>query len=158
METLYRAYLRLMDDLAGDLEQLSTLAREKTDAVRRSDLLRLDEIMKQEQAMTLTLRGLEQKRLKLAGQLGLDGVRLSALADRFPGEMRPEARQSAEQLHRAYQLYRSCAEVARNTLECNLHEIEKIVAASGIDPAEAGAGYTGPGAEPPKNMKTDFRA
>ena len=157
-QTLCRSYLTLLRDLNKCLEQLSQLAQDKTGAVRQNDLLRLDEIMKQEQAMTLNLRGLEQKRLRLTAQLGLDGVPLTGLPARFPAALRPQASQDAERLYQSYQLYRSCAEVARNTLECNLHEIEKIIAASGIDPAQAGAGYTAPGAEPPKNMKTDFRA
>ena len=48
--------------------------------------------------------------------------------------------------------------MARNTLELTLHQIDKIVAAAGIDPGQLGAGYQAPGVEPPKNMKTDFRA
>ena len=67
-------------------------------------------------------------------------------------------RSIVEALRQSYKIYRSCADMARTTLELNLHQIEKTITASGIDPVLGGAGYAAPGAEPPKNMKTDFRA
>lgn len=153
----YRAYLALMAELGSKLDQLSELARAKTTAVRKDDLMGLNDILKQEQAISLALRGLEQKRLKQASALGLEGVRLSALAASFPAELRVEARAAADDLLRRYKVYQSASHVARDTLECNLHEIEKIIVAMGGDP-EAGMDYQPPAVQPPSNMKTDFRA
>ena len=49
--------------------------------------------------------------------------------------------------------------MVRTTLELNLHQIEKLVAAAGGDPKDLDAGYAPPAnAEPPRRMKTDFRA
>ena len=158
MGDIYQAYLSLLRSLGESLEQLSALARKKAAAANADDLMALDEIMKQEQAMTLTLRGLEQRRLKLMSQLGLNGVSLTQLPENYPDELQLEAKQTAEGLRNSYSVYRSCADAARSTLELNLHQIEKIIADSGVDPAEAGAGYQAPGVEPPRNMKTDFRA
>lgn len=135
MEQARQAYLSLLNELSGRLDQLSELARQKTQAVKKDDLTALDEALKQEQAMTLNLRGLEQKRLKAVSQLGLEGSSLSELASRYPDSMQIQARQTAEKLLRSYQEYRCAAEVARNTLELNLHEIEKVIAASGVDTA-----------------------
>ncbi len=157
METPHQAYLALLNELSSSLDQLSQLARQKTQAVQRDDLIGLDEALKQEQAMTLSLRGLEQKRLKAVSQLDLEGSSLSSLASRYPDAMQIQARQTAEKLLRSYQEYRCAAEVARNTLELNLHEIEKIITASGVDTAGS-PGYAAPVPEPPKRMKTDFRA
>lgn len=157
MSELHRSYLRLLRELDESLDKLSGLARQKQEHVRRDDLMGLDEVLKQEQAMTLTLRGLEQRRLKLVSQLGLDGTGLDDLPEKFPEELRFEAKQTADAVRESYSLYRSCADAARNMLEVNLHEIERVIAASGADTA-SGAGYQAPGVEPPKNMKTDFRA
>lgn len=151
------SYLKLLKELGSTLDQLSELAKQKTNFVRQNDLLGLDEVLKQEQAMTLNLRGLELRRQKLVAQLGLNGVPLSALPEKYPDELEPRARQTAESLRQSYAIYRGCADMARNTLELNLHEIEKVITAAGIDPKTA-AGYEAPGVEPPKNMKTDFRA
>ena len=159
MNDQYLAYFRLLRDLSGSLDQLGELSRQKAAHVRQNDLMGLDEVLKQEQAMTLNLRGLEQKRLKLVAQLGLNGVPLKALAAHCPEQLRDQAAQTVETLRQSYQVYRSYADAARGTLELNLHEIEKVIADAGVEPhTAAGTGYEAPGAEPPKNMKTDFRA
>lgn len=158
MDGSYQSYLKLLNELGGSLERLGQLAQDKAAAVRRDDLIGLDEVLKQEQAMALNLRGVEQRRLKLAAQLGLDRVSLSDLPSRCPPELEVQAGQTVEQLRQSYAVYRGCADMARNLLELNLHQIEKTIAASGADPAKPGTGYDPPSVEPPKNMKTDFRA
>lgn len=158
MADLHLSYLELLRDLSASLDRLGQLAQEKRGAVQSSDLMGLDEVLKQEQAMTLNLRGLEQRRLKLLAQMGLTGVSLSDLPDRYPAELEQEARRVVAGLQQSYAVYRSYADAARSTLELNLHQIEQVIAASGVDPKLAAAGYESPGVEPPKNMKTDFRA
>ena len=158
MENPHQAYLQLLENLSGVLEHLSDLARQKADVVRKDNLTALNDVLKQEQAATLNLRGLEQKRVKLLAELGMEKTPLSELADRFPAELRTQAKQTVDTLRRNYEIYHSAAEVARNTLECNLHEVEKVIESLGVVPAE-GIGYNGePVVEPPKRMKTDFRA
>lgn len=156
MDQLYLDYLKVLDELRESMDQLAALARQKTDAVRTDDLMALDEVLKQEQAMSLSLRGIEQRREKLLSQLGLERVSLSALPMRYPDGLQLQAREKAEALRRSYGTYRAAAEIARNTLEINLHQIDQIVQSMG------GAGPVGAGyqrvSEPPKNMKTDFRA
>lgn len=158
MSELHLSYLQLLRELGESLEQLSGLDRQKQEHVRQSDLMALDDVLRQEQAMALTLRGLEQRRLKLSSQLGLEGVSLAGLPEKYPDELQLEAKQTVDALRESYALYRSCADAARNMLEVNLHEIERVIAAHGIDAPAPGAGYQTPGVEPPKNMKTDFRA
>ena len=158
MDGLYLSYLDLLGEVGATLERLSQLAQEKTAAVRRNDLTALDEVLKQEQAMTLNLRGLEQKRLKMDPQLGLEGTGLSALPQAYPEHLQDAARQTADTLGRTYAIYRAYADEARGTLELNLHQVEKVISAAGVDPKLAAAGYEAPNIEPPKNMKTDFRA
>ena len=158
MEQLHLSYLELLDELRGSLEQLARLAQEKAAAVREDDLIALDEVLKREQAMTLNLRGLELKRLKLVGQLGLGNVPLDELDGRYPPALADRARKTVDALRDSYTIYRSCADMARSLLELNLHQIEKVITAAGVDPAVAGSGYEAPGVEPPKKMKTDFRA
>lgn len=157
MKNPFDDYLDLLDQIRTALEQLSGLAKEKADAVRNDDLIRLDSIMKQEQAVALTFRGLEQKQSTLLNAIGLKGVPLSALAEQFPPKMRLDAKQRIEKLQTQYRVYKTCSEVARNTLECNLHLIEKVLASANI-PADNGPGYQVRDPEIPAAMKTDFRA
>ena len=84
--------------------------------------------MKREQVISLSLRSMEKKREKLLGALQLEGLPLSALTAHCPPELRPEARAVVERLMGRYTVYRSAATVSRNTLEINLHEIEKQIA------------------------------
>ena len=158
MEGQFRAYFGVLRDLTGVLDRLTPLAQQKADAVRASDLLALDEVLKQEQALSLNLRGLELKRQKLAVPLGLDGTPLSQLPERCPAELAREARETADALRKSYEIYRGNANVARNMLELNLHQIDKFLVESGVDPKLAAQGYEAPPIEPPKKMKTDFRA
>ncbi len=161
MSSPHEGYLALLREVGGLLEKLAELARQKAAAVKQDDLLALDEVLKQEQALGLNLRGLELKRGKLVPQLGLDGTKLEDLPARFPPELEAEARETVRSVRGSYKVYRSCADLARTTLELNLHQIEKIVTAAGGDPKDldAGVGYApAAGPEPPRNMKTDFRA
>lgn len=158
MEELYSAYLATLDGLSADMDKLADLCREQSAAVQQDDLVRLDDVMKREQVVGLSLRGREQKRQKQALQLGLDGTRLSALPQSVPRSLLPRAQETVEHLKRSYGSYQNAAQVARHTLEINLHEIEKIIAAHGIDPAQGAGPASDVPAGPPANMKTDFRA
>lgn len=154
----FQDYLKLLRDVGKTLEQLAAINQQKAAVVRENDLLKLDEVLKQEQALGLNLRGLEQRRLKLVPQLGLGGSALSDLPSKFPPELELEAKKTMTELQHSYDIYRSCADTARNSLELTLHRIDRFITAAGGDPKDLDAGYTPPGMEPPKNMKTDFRA
>ena len=158
MSAPFQDYLKLLRDVGKALEQLAALNQQKAAAVRENDLMKLDEALKREQAQGLNLRGLELRRLKLVPQLGLEGSALSELPSKFPPELELEARKTMTELQRSYTIYRSCADLARSSLELNLHRIDQFVVAAGGDPKDLDSGYTPPGVEPPKNMKTDFRA
>lgn len=138
MYEAYREYFGFMDELGKLLDQLAELAKEKTAAVRRDDLLAVDNCMKQEQALSLSLRTMDKKRETLLAGLGLRDVTLSGLAQHCPEEIRQEAYSAAEKLRDRYALYKSASDVARTTLECNLHQIEKMLADEG-DPSIGGS-------------------
>ena len=158
MDANYRSYLELLDGLREKMEQLSTLAQQKTQVVRNDDLIGLNDVMKQEQAMAMTFRGLERKRERLLAELGLTGVPLTELPKHFPAAMQPEAQRTVERLRESYRIYQKDATLARGTLESSLREIERFLANSGKPVPTAGAGYTAASeAQPPQKMKTDFR-
>ena len=158
MEEQFRAYFGVLRELADVLDRLTPLALQKAEAARAGDLMAMDEVLKQEQALGLNLRGLELKRQKLVPQLGLDGVPLSGLVEHCPAELKGEARETAAALRRSHEIYRSYSNLARNTLELNLHQIDKFLESAGADPKQAAQGYETPPTEPPPKMKTDFRA
>ena len=158
MEEQFRAYLGVLRELSGVLDRLTPLALQKAEAARAGDLTAMDEVLKQEQALSLNLRGLELRRQKLAPQLGLEGVPLSGLVERCPAGLADEARKTAAALKKSYEIYQSYSNLARSTLELNLHQIDKFLEKSGVDPKLAAQGYEALPTEPPQKMKTDFRA
>ena len=157
MEQDMLEYLSVLDGIRRSLEQLTDLDQRKTEAVRKDDLDSLNEILKKEQAMSLTMRGQEQKRLKLSETLRLQDVPLRQLPKKYPDDLYLRAKDTVENLTRQYELYQCASEVARNTLECNLHEIEKVLSQVGGN-LPMGPGYSSPDVAPPAPMKTDFRA
>ena len=84
--------------------------------------------MKQEQAVSLSLRSVEQKRAVMLEQLGLKGVDLRHLQEHAPAEFDLETKRVAEELRRQYTLFQTASQVARDTLECNLREIQRVQA------------------------------
>ena len=125
---VWQEYLKLLDNLGNTLEKLTEIERSKTAAVSGGNLHGVEECMKQEQVISLSLRGMDQ--------LGLTGVPLRELEARGPRETHMETRRTVEALRRKYDVFRSASEVARNTLECNLHAIEQVQKAKDAPPLE----------------------
>ena len=146
----WQDYLKLMGSLSRTLEQLTQVERDKNDAAARGDVPGVEECMKREQVISLSLRGYDQKRDAMLAQLGLRGVTLSQLEDHSPPELQLETKRTVEQLRRQYTLFQSASQVARDTLEINLRAIERLQAAQ--------AGGTAEAEEQRKDHQTDFRA
>lgn len=156
-EQTFQNYLHLLQELCGTLKTLTEIEQEKTRTVRSDDLAGLNECMKKEQALTMALRGHDQKREMALAALGMTGVPLSQLAARAPENCRAEARSIVEDLRLQYSLFRGAAEVARDTLECNLHQIEGVLQKMEADGTEL-AGYEKVDPQIPSTLRTDFRA
>lgn len=118
---------QMLEKLDTQVCTLTGLQQEKTAAVLRDDVRKVDDCMKREQVVSLTLRSMDQKRDKLYQDLGLQNRALSALPEQCPEEYRQQAREIAQRVRGHYQIYRSAAEVSRTTLEINLHQIEKLM-------------------------------
>ncbi len=159
MADAYRSYLELLDSLRQSVEKLTALEERKLAAVQNDDLLAVNEIMNQEQAMALSFRGLEQSQERLLREIHGEGVPLSGLPARYPAELRQEAQQAVKALQEPYQAYRRRASQARELMESTLVELDRMIVGMGGALPEEGPGYTAsPPAEMPPSMKTDFRA
>ena len=58
----WQGYLKLLRDLTHTLEQLTRVEREKNEAAAAGDVQGVEACMKREQAMSMSLRGYDQKR------------------------------------------------------------------------------------------------
>ena len=150
MVQTWQEYLGLMRSLTKTLEGLTQVEREKHEAASQGNLPRVEECMKREQVISLTLRGYDQKRDKILADLGLAGFTLNQMEEHSPDELQMETKAVAEELRRQYKLFQAASQVARDTLEINLRGIEQIQARQAGDTAEA--------EETRKHHQTDFRA
>ncbi|MCI9242249.1 MAG: hypothetical protein HFF43_02555 [Lawsonibacter sp.] len=146
----WQDYLKLLRNLSKTLGQLTQVERDKNAAAAAGDLAGVEECMKREQVLSLSLRGYDQKRDAMLAALGLKGVTLRELANHSPEELRLEVKGVAEELRRQYEIFQSASKAARNTLELNLRAIERVQAVRAGDAAQA--------EEQRKNHQTDFRA
>lgn len=137
----------LLQELTDTLEHLTQLEKDKTAAVMGDNLLALQECMKQEQALVLSLRGFDRKREQVLTDLGLEQIPLRKLPEECPQADRWAMQQATSGLQNQYHIYQTAAEVSRTTLECNLHQVEKVLAKLGQEPAET-----------PVRSMTDIRA
>ena len=158
MEEKYRAYLTYLDDLRAGLEGLTALAREKAAAVAADDLMALNEVMKREQVLSLSFRGMEQTRERLQKELGLEKSRLSQIPQLVPASMQEEARKLAVALKIQYAEYQKQSAQARNALEKGIQEVESTIRAMGGTLEQEDPGYGGGAPPAPPSMRTDFRA
>jgi len=125
---LFQAYLGLLRELSRQLEQLAGLEQRKLEAVRANEVKDVDDCIRQEQVVSLSLRGLEQRRDKALKAMGIGDVRLSGLIDCAPAELRGETIEVVGDLQDRYRIYRSASSAARSGLERVLHQVERMLA------------------------------
>ena len=146
----WQDYLKLMVNLTHTLESLSQVERDKNAAAVRGELAKVEECMKREQAVSMTLRGYDQKRDAMLAAMGLKGLTLRQMEDHSPEELRLETKAVVEELRRQYAIFQAASQAARTTLEVNLRAIEREQAIRAGDAAQA--------EEKRKIHQTDFRA
>ncbi len=122
----WQDYLDLLTKIGVVLDDLTQLQQNKTKAVVQGQVTLVDEIMKKEQAHALALRGFEQKRGKALELLGIPPCPLNQLMNHVPRSVHFKAKKVVEDVQTKYALFQAASEVARNTLEMNLHQIEVI--------------------------------
>ena len=151
------AYLDFLTELGALFTQLTDLEREKMTAVQAGDLDQLNSCIRREQALSLSLRGMDRKRETMLEELGMTGVNLRQLPDRCPPQLQARAQAVTEDLHRRYEVLNSSRESARTMLECNLHKLERQLEELGA-PQDLEPGYQPAQADLPPGMRTDFHA
>lgn len=127
--TTFKAYLLLLREITKKIEQLNELAQKKIEAVHTDNVQAVDECIRQEQVISLSLRGLEIQRTKALTALGLEKVPLSGLLQHAPEGLRQETAEVTSALRNTYEVYRSASSAARSALERVLHQIDRMLAA-----------------------------
>lgn len=119
-------YFELLSKLGSALEDLAIVEESKVLAITKGDLPTIDEIMKKEQAFSMTIRGFEQKRVKMLAALEIPLVPLGELANHMPTDLRPQGKRVVEQVKTKYERYRIASDLARKNLEIALGQLESL--------------------------------
>ncbi len=119
-------YLVLLSKIGKVLDDLAELESNKTRAVNAGEATVVDEIMKKEQAFSLSLRGMEQKRQVGFQKLGIPPCPLNQLMNHVPRSIHLEAKKVVEIVQGQYANFQSASELARSALEVSLHRIDVI--------------------------------
>lgn len=158
MEEKFQELFSLLDSVGTAMVRLTELANEKMEAVRKDDLMAINEVINREQAESLNFRGLESRREKLLRELNIPSAALSQLPASCPAPLQEQARECVAQLQERCKVYRQTADSARVILEKELREIDGTLSALGGRPI-SGPGYQAETESVlPSKMKTDFRA
>lgn len=163
---MFKAYLGILRELTKAIRQLTEQAQRKLQEVRADNVKGVDDCIRQEQVLSLSLRGLEQRREKALKALGLENVPLSGLIEHAPTELRLETIEVVGDLQSSYGAYTSASGAARAALERVLHQIDRMLAAEKQSVQARGAAVRQnprrvsqePPAPPPGGHGADFKA
>ena len=153
----YEQYLSFLEELLREMNHLTEIGRQKLEAIQNHELDALNECIKQEQAISLTLRGLEQKRGKLLAAIGCENVPLSEMPHRCPEQYRSRTQELVNQLLMADKVYKSVQTPSRTIMERDLRSIRKELEARGVE-QELEDNYQSAPPARGKGLRTDFRA
>ena len=81
---LWMDYLKLLEGLSKTIGQLTEVEQKKTLAVSQGRLDEVEDCMKREQALSLSLRGCDQKRETMLARMGLKNIPLRQLEQHAP--------------------------------------------------------------------------
>lgn len=120
-------FRRVVNDLIKLFEESLSLEHRKLKAIEQDRVADVEECMKQEQALVMKLRGLDQKRLRVQKELGWEGKNFRQIIEVVPQEERLEMQQLLERLERAMLVFQDTNQSAMDMMKIHLREIEKVI-------------------------------
>lgn len=126
MENMDR-FISLMKEMTQFFDAFQLIERQKLEAAASNDILRLEEIMKKEQAEILVLRGLERKQQEIQAQMGCSGLTFREMIDRAPEQERAELENLYSRLSESLDIFQKTTQSVKQAIDLNLHAIHKAL-------------------------------
>lgn len=127
-QDLFDSFTSVLEEtirLIGDIAQVET---DKAEAASLRQHHLLDEYIQTEQAQILKLRGLEQKRTRLAKELGWDSLTFSQLLAKAPLRQSGQLRPLFEDLKQQLMWLQDSRGAAEQIIKVRLHELDMALA------------------------------
>ena len=126
MENMDR-FISLMKEITQFFDAFQLIEKQKLEAAASNDILRLEEIMKKEQAEILVLRGLERKQQEIQSQMGFSGLTFREMIDRAPEQEKAELENLYSRLSESLDLFQKTTKSVKQTINLNLYAIQKAL-------------------------------
>ncbi len=156
MPAQYSDYIQLLLNLQKDIVSLVEILQRKIDATQAFDLDTINECIRKEQALSLSLRGLEQRRVSLLSELGYKDATMRQMPQLCPPQHKAETARVVEVVMKDYEVLASLQQRAKLMLERHLHEVEGALEQKGVLTG-AEEGYKSSPPPKPKKMRTDLK-
>lgn len=123
MNSLYE----LLQDSAELYENFIKVEYEKYDAVIKDDINKLDEIISKEQVFYLKMKGLEQKREKLAQAMNMTDKTLKEIIETSDKDENYKLKLVYDRLFKALKDFKKINQECKTLIEVRLHRIENAM-------------------------------
>lgn len=120
-------FQKIIRDLIVLFEEHLPLEQRKLEAIQQDDVSGVEECMKQEQALTLKLKGLDRKRESIQKELGWEGKPFREIVDAVPAENRQELRKLFDQLTNIVTIFSETNKEAMTAMEVHLRDMQKVM-------------------------------
>ncbi len=147
----FTAVIRELTVLAGDIAQVEE-AKAEAASLKRHE--RLDGFIQKEQAQILKLRGLEQHRMRLAGELGWESLTFRQILERAEDDQKRVLTPLFDELSRQLDRLQQSRKASEQIIRVRVHEIETAIAQQ-QGTSYDNSGNTTPGSSPHVNKMKD---
>ncbi|WP_028829245.1 flagellar export chaperone FlgN [Proteocatella sphenisci] len=126
MENMDR-FTSLIKEMTEFFDAFQLIEKEKLQAAASNDILRLEELMKKEQAEILVLRGFERKQQEIQADMGCEGLTFKEIIEKAPESGRAELENVYSRLSDSLDLFQKTTQSVKQAIDINLHEIQKVL-------------------------------
>lgn len=144
-------FIDIINEFIIFFESLKDIEQEKFNAVTAKNFSQIDECMKKEQAAILKLKGLDKKREQIQEKLSFKDKSFREIISLVPDKNKPVLSELFNKLDSNVKSYKSISDAAKETLELNIHNIDRI-----IDAIENSSTYTNDGSKKENTQKKSF--
>ncbi len=124
MQKVIREMADILDKELHVQKKLLEVSNELTDVVIDGEIEELDDILKVQQTMIMTLGKLEEDRIEVAGRLGDEELKITDLIDKAEGELAVRLQKLFEDFTHVIDEQKRVNDINRKLLKTNLEYIE----------------------------------
>lgn len=123
-----------LTQLIKTVKTITAIEQGRVEAASQNQHQKIQACLNEEQAALLSLRGLEQKRMRQADALGWNGLTFQQILEAASPEQEAVLRPLFVELNESVSLLKEIRESADRIVKLRIHEFEEAIAAAGGTP------------------------